>query len=117
MNDRSAISQFRNTLAKRPSARDHGPSATQAIDALVLTAWKSVITALPERSDELALLYQTNLVKFDTPGLQSLLGVSEKRRLAIILRGAGLRTPASGPLVGLGELRRERTNCIPYEVW
>jgi hypothetical protein len=117
MTNRSTLVQFRNVLAKRPAARDHAPSAVKAIDALVLTAWRNVIAALPERSVELESLYQLNLVRFDTRGLQALLGVPEKRRLATALRSAGLRTSASGPLVGLGELRRERTNCIPYEVW
>jgi len=108
---------WRFSVPLRRTGREQEPLVAKEADALLLDAWIKVLEALPQHSRDLESLYEANPVQFNIRALDKLLGVSEKGRLATALRCAGLRTVALGPLVGLGELRRGRMDCTPYEVW
>jgi hypothetical protein len=78
-------------------------------------AWIALMRALPERTVELAGLYEQNPMCFDMRGLDNLLGVTRRGKLSNALRYAGFRESASGPLPELGGLQLR--NCASLEIW
>jgi hypothetical protein len=115
------FSSFAATLALRKSPRScaaaGGPRDAAEPDATstLRDSWIALIRALPERTVELAELYEQNPMCFDMRGLDNLLGVTRRGKLSNALRYAGFRDSASGPLPELGGLQLR--NCASLERW
>lgn len=87
------------------------------LDALLWSAWGEILRAAPDRQAELTALFEQNPLRYDIRTLEALLGIAQKRRLAVALRGAGLRRGNSGPMPGFGVLRSKGIWYVPAELW